>query len=167
MAAGLALAEAVGRAAGIEAWLKWPNDLVVGDRKLAGLLAEADLAGGHEVRAVVLGAGCNVAQREFPPELSELATSCALEADRDVTRDDVLDAFLDRLAAHLDALDGVAGAYRARLATLGRVVRVDLGDREVEGTAVGIDDGGRLELEHADGSRTTVAVGDVVHLRPA
>jgi BirA family transcriptional regulator, biotin operon repressor / biotin---[acetyl-CoA-carboxylase] ligase len=167
MAAGLALADAVQVAAGVEAALKWPNDLVVGERKLAGLLAEADVSGTHEVRAVVLGAGCNVAQREFPPELTGLATSCALEAGRDVPRDDVLDAYLDRLAARLDALDDVALAYRDRLATLGRSVRVDLGDRVVEGTAVGIDDGGRLELEHADGARTTVAVGDVVHLRPA
>ncbi len=119
------------------------------------------------MRAVVLGAGCNVTQRAFPPELAELATSCAIEAGREVTRDAVLDAFLDRLAAHLGALDDVTRAYRQRLVTLGRSVRVDLGDRVLEGTAVDVDDGGRLELEHAGGARTTVAVGDVVHVRPA
>ena len=175
MAGGLALADAVGAVAGFDASLKWPNDLVVGDRKLAGLLAEADISGTgvrdavvHSVvHSVVLGVGCNVSQLEFPAELARTATSCALEAGRAVDRDAVLGAFLEHLGGYLDALDSVALAYRARLATLGRVVRVDLGHDIVEGTALGVDDAGRLEVEVSDGSRVAVAVGDVVHVRPA
>jgi BirA family biotin operon repressor/biotin-[acetyl-CoA-carboxylase] ligase len=167
MAAGLALLEAVGAVAGVGAALKWPNDLVVGDRKLAGLLAEAEVSGTGEVRTVVLGVGCNVNQRAFPADLADTATSCALEAGREVDREALLVAFLDALARRLATLDSVALDYRARLATLGRAVRVDLGDDIVEGTAVDVDPDGRLEVERPDGSRVAIAVGDVVHLRPA
>jgi BirA family biotin operon repressor/biotin-[acetyl-CoA-carboxylase] ligase len=166
MAAALALSDAVRLVAGVDAPLKWPNDLVVGDRKLAGLLGEADVSGDGVVDAVVLGAGCNVTQRDFPPDLAGLATSCTIEAGRAVERDELLAAFLDRLGEHLDDLDAVTSAYRARLGTLGRAVRVDLGRETVEGTAVAVDDIGRLEVARSDGSRATVAVGDVVHLRP-
>lgn len=167
MAAGLALVDAVGAVAGVDAALKWPNDLVVGDRKLAGLLAEADVSGTGEVRTVVLGVGCNVTQRAFPADLAETATSCVLEAGHEVDREALLVSFLDALARRLATLDAVALDYRARLATLGRAVRVDLGDDVVEGTAVDVDPDGCLEVERPDGSRVTVAVGDVVHLRPA
>ena len=167
MAAGLALLDAVGAVAGVDAALKWPNDLVVGDRKLAGLLAEAEVSGTGEVRAVVLGVGCNVNQRAFPTDLAETATSCAMEAGHEVDREALLGAFLDALARRLETLDSVAADSRARLATLGRAVRVDLGHDVVEGTAVDVDSQGRLEVERPDGSRAAVAVGDVVHVRPA
>jgi BirA family transcriptional regulator, biotin operon repressor / biotin---[acetyl-CoA-carboxylase] ligase len=167
MAAGLALLDAVEAVAGVRASLKWPNDLVVGDRKLAGLLAEADVAANGEVRAVVVGAGCNVEWHEFPPELAEIATACNLEAGRSVDRAAVLDVFLDRLAVRLDALDTVVDDYRSRLATLGRRVSVDLGDRTIVGVADDVDASGRLVLTGPHGERVVVAAGDVVHLRLA
>ena len=167
MATGLALLDAVGAVAGVDAALKWPNDLVVGERKLAGVLAEAEVSGTGEVRAVVLGVGCNVTQRAFPGDLAATATSCAMEAGHKVDREALLGSFLDALARRLGALDSVARDARARLATLGRAVRVDLGHDVVEGTAVGVDPQGRLEVERPDGSRVAVAVGDVVHVRPA
>jgi BirA family biotin operon repressor/biotin-[acetyl-CoA-carboxylase] ligase len=165
MAAALALAEAVDTVAGVHAELKWPNDLVVGDRKLAGLLAEADVGAGGEVRAVVVGAGCNIEWYEFPSELAGQATACNLEAGPSVDRDAVLDAFLGRLATRLDALDEVLAAYRDRLSTLGRRVRVDLGDRVVEGVATDLDEAGRLVVVPDGRAPVVVAVGDVVHLR--
>ena len=167
MAAGLALRTAVDQAAGVHAGLKWPNDLVVGDRKLAGLLAETDLSPDGELAAVVVGVGCNVEWHDFPPELAEGATACNIEAGRSVDRADVLDAFLDNLASHLDDIDAVPTAYRSALATLGRRVRVDLGTRTIEGIANDIDELGQLVVTTDDGSSETVAVGDVVHLRDA
>lgn len=171
MAAGVAIAEAVEATCGVVASLKWPNDLVVDDRKLAGLLAEVDVARAGEPPVVVVGIGCNVSQTSFPAALAATATSCALEAARSarppvVTRDDLLDAFLDRLRDRLGALADVPGAYRDRLGTLGRSVRVDLGESILEGTATDVDDDGRLVVEPVGGGPTvTVAVGDVVHLR--
>lgn len=167
MAAGCALADAVLAAAGVTAMLKWPNDLVVGDKKLAGLLAEADVSAAGEVRAVVIGAGCNVDWPAVPDELAGIATACNLEAGRAVGRDRVLDGFLDGLGARLDTLDAVADEYRARLSTIGRRVRADLGGEVVEGTATGVDAVGALLVTPDDGPPITVTAGDVVHLRPA
>ncbi len=165
MAAALALQAAVGQVAGVDTALKWPNDLVVGDRKLAGLLAEADVHAGS-VRHVIVGIGCNVAAVDFPPELATTATSCAHEAGRPVDRGALLDAFLSLLAVRLDALDEVPADYRARLSTVGRAVRVELESGAVEGVATDVDASGRLVVQPTDAPPLVVAVGDVVHLRP-
>jgi BirA family biotin operon repressor/biotin-[acetyl-CoA-carboxylase] ligase len=161
VAVAVALAEAVGEVAGVDVGLKWPNDLVVGDRKLAGILAEA------EGDAVVVGAGCNVNWETFPPDLAATATACNLEAGHPVDRDDVLDAFLVRLALRLDAPEALDPAYRSRLVTLGRRVRVERADDVLEGVAVDVTGEGVLAVRDDDGVRHDVITGDVVHLRDA
>ena len=160
MAAGVALAAAVDDVTGVHAGLKWPNDLVVADRKLAGLLAEAD------GDALVVGAGCNVNWDAFPDELAATATACNLEAGRPVDRDALLDAFLDELAAALGRGDAVVDDYRARLATVGRTVRVEhvRGD-DVVGSAIGVTDAGALVVRDDAGVEHTVIAADVHHLR--
>lgn len=165
MAASIALSTAVERVTGVRAAVKWPNDVVVADRKLAGLLAETVLSPSGAVGAVVIGVGCNVEWRDVRWELPEGATACDLEAGAPVETAALLDAFLDGLGERLDDLDGVPDAYRGALATLGRRVQVDLGSRDLSGTAVDVDDAGRLVVAHDDGRTETVAVGDVVHLR--
>lgn len=164
--AGLAAAEAVSRLAEVHVALKWPNDLVVGERKLAGLLAE------RVGDAVVVGLGLNVtlgaAERPVPE-----ATSLALEGAACTDRDPLLRAVLRRLAERLDAWAATGGTpatglrddYRARCTTLGRLVRVAVpGGAAVEGRAVDVDDAGRLVVQTAAGT-TALAAGDVVHLR--
>lgn len=160
MAAGVALAAAVEEVAGVDAGLKWPNDVVVDDRKLAGLLAEA------EGDALVVGVGCNVNWESFPDELVATATACNLEVGRIVDRDVLLDAFLDHFADGLDRGDAVVDAYRSRLATVGRAVRVQhvRGD-ELVGAAVGITDDGALIVRDDAGTEHTVVAADVHHLR--
>ncbi len=158
-ATAVALAAAVRAVAGVEAGLKWPNDLVVGDRKLAGILAEA------EADAVVVGAGCNVNWDRFPPELATTATACNLEAGRPVAVDDLLDAFLVELRAALDDPAAVRVAYRARLATLGRRVRVERAGADLTGEARDVTDTGALVVRDDTGTDHEVVAGDVVHLR--
>jgi BirA family transcriptional regulator, biotin operon repressor / biotin---[acetyl-CoA-carboxylase] ligase len=160
MAAAVALAGAVDQVAGVPAMLKWPNDLVVADRKLAGLLAERD------GDALVVGAGCNVNWERFPDDLAGSATSCNLEAGHPVARDELLVAFLDGFAAVLEQGGGVVDEYRARLATLGRRVRVEpvRGD-PLLGTAVDVNDDGALVVRDDAGTDRTVATADVIHLR--
>jgi BirA family biotin operon repressor/biotin-[acetyl-CoA-carboxylase] ligase len=160
MAAAVALAGAVDRVAGVPARLKWPNDVVVQDRKLAGLLAER--AG----NALVVGAGCNVNWERFPDDLAGSATSCNLEAGRPVDRDVLLVAFLEGFAMVLQRGGGVVEEYRARLATLGRRVRVEpvRGD-PLLGTAVHLTDDGALVVRDDAGTDHTVATADVAHLR--
>jgi BirA family biotin operon repressor/biotin-[acetyl-CoA-carboxylase] ligase len=160
LATALALAAAVEHVApGVRPDLKWPNDLVVNDRKLAGLLAERD------GDALVVGAGCNVHWDAFPPDLEGTATACNLEAGVTVDRDALLAAFLEYLAVELDRLHDVVPRARARLATLDRRVRVERAHDALEGRAIDVTPDGALVIQRDDGSRETVTAGDVVHLR--
>jgi len=156
---GVAMTQAVQRVAGFLPSLKWPNDLVVGDRKLAGLLAESD------GDAVVVGIGVNVEWHDFPPELAATATACNLEAGRTIDRRELLSAFLAELEQRYPKLDVVIADYRALLATLGRLVRVERHDGELVGRAVDVGDAGELVVEVAGRGLVAVHVGDVVHLR--
>jgi BirA family transcriptional regulator, biotin operon repressor / biotin---[acetyl-CoA-carboxylase] ligase len=162
MAAGVALTRAVEQVADVRAGLKWPNDLVVGDRKLAGLLAERD------GDAVVVGTGCNVNWESFPPELAASATACNVEAGRRVDRDALLTAFLSEFADALADHAAVLDTYRDRLATLGRRVRVEQpGGGSLEGEATAVTDEGALVVRDDTGTDHTITAADVVHLRPA
>jgi BirA family biotin operon repressor/biotin-[acetyl-CoA-carboxylase] ligase len=162
--AGLAAAEAVSQLAEIDVRLKWPNDLLVDDRKLAGVLAER-VAG-----AVVVGIGLNVSAlaSELP---SPQATSLAIEGAACTDRDPLLRAVLRRMAERCLAWDrpegdpSLADDYRGRCATIGRAVRAELpGGATVEGVAEAVDDFGRLVIR-TGGQARQVAAGDIVHLR--
>ncbi|WP_420453089.1 biotin--[acetyl-CoA-carboxylase] ligase [Ilumatobacter sp.] len=158
---GLALVHGLeslaGRPLGPRLGLKWPNDVVIGDRKLAGVLAQRCTTTG----AVVVGTGVNVGWA--PPG----AASVLDDLDLDVAPAEVLHHLLvahDALVA--DAV-GRGAAVIARMTTIGRRVRVLLpAERELVGTARGVDDVGRLVVETDDGRSHVLDVGDVVHLRP-
>lgn len=165
---GLAVAGPVAELTGLDVRLKWPNDALVGDRKLGGILTE--VVG----PAVVVGVGLNVSQRRDELPVPS-ATSLAVEGAKTVDRDPLLRAVLretalryaDLVRAAGDAsAAGLRGAYRDACDTLGRRVRVDLpGGRTVEGTAVDVDVDGRLVVDDGSGARRAVAAGDVVHVR--
>jgi BirA family biotin operon repressor/biotin-[acetyl-CoA-carboxylase] ligase len=176
-AAGVALAGAVEAvAAGPEppVGLKWPNDLELGGRKAAGLLAEAHLEG-ERLGWVVLGIGVNVSQRreDLPPELADRATSVALAVGAPVDRVALLAAWAERFVdgyRHLAAGEPgpVLATYRRRLVTLGRRVRADrVGAEPVVGTAVDLTATGGLVVQTDAGARVDVLAADVHHLRPA
>lgn len=151
---GVAVARALREQTGVDAVLKWPNDVLVGGRKVCGLLAEVPAPG-----AVVLGIGLNVSTTR--PELPVGgATSLALEGATTVDRDTLLRALLRSLSAVL--AEAAPDAYRALCATLGTRVRLELpGGGQVRGVAETVDDDGRLVV---DGRAYTA--GDVVHLQP-
>ena len=165
LVAGLGVAGPLARVCGLEVVLKWPNDVLVGERKVAGILAErvGDL--------VVVGVGLNVSLRadEIPVPG---ATSLVLEGAEVVDRETVLRAVLRGLAQRLDGFDGspavlesVRSDYRSRCSTLGRDVRAELPSGRVrQGRAVDIDDEGRL-LIAGDRGLEAVGAGDVIHLR--
>lgn len=173
--AGVAVADAL-RDLGVAATLKWPNDVLVGERKVGGILVERVEDG--ERAAAVVGIGLNVSMRREELPVGE-ATSLAVEGgptDRSV----VLAVLLRHLARRYDAWGAAAGDlrptlladYRERCSTLGRQVRVLLPrDAVLEGTAAEVDAEGRLVVvtpasagrpEH----RHVLGVGDVVHVRP-
>jgi len=154
--------------------LKWPNDLELGGRKAAGLLAEAHLEG-QRLGWVVLGMGVNVAQRreDLPPELADRATSVALALRAPVDRAGLLAAWAERFVDGYRQLAAgepgpVLAAYRRRLVTLGRRVRADrVGAEPVVGTAVDLTATGGLVVQTDAGARVDVLAADVHHLRPA
>ena len=154
----LAAAETCQRLAGFRPGLKWPNDLVLGDAKLAGILAEADLP------AVVVGIGLNL---NWPPELLGDLEAAAVNqvVGHDVDRDAFLEVLLEELARLHGRWGELARAYRRSCSTLGRLVRVDLHDESFTGTAADVTDEGHLLVDVGTCLRT-VAAGDVAHLRP-
>jgi len=172
--AGLAVVAAV-RSAGVDAVLKWPNDVLAGGGKLAGILAEQSPDGA----AVVLGIGLNVAALAdpVPPSAGGLSPASllgALPTGAVVSREALLLDLLGQLEARYQAFQvaadpagsGLLAEYRARCATLGQPVRVLLpGDRELAGMARDVDAEGRLLVAAGDGAEIPVSAGDVIHVR--
>jgi BirA family biotin operon repressor/biotin-[acetyl-CoA-carboxylase] ligase len=146
---------------------KWPNDLVVGERKCGGILAEADVRGGA-VRHVVLGGGVNVSTgpEDLPLELRGTTTSLAIEG-AGIDRDRLLTGFLGSLRTMLQGPGfprDIVDAYRPRCRTLGRWVRaITASGVAVEGRAVDVDGGGSLLVERGGGVER-VAFGEVEHV---
>ena len=155
-AVSLAACDSCERVAGVRPGLKWPNDLVVAEAKLGGVLAEL------EGEAVVVGLGLNVAAgAEWP------GGAVALEAasGRPVGIGELLDAFLAALSRRYGDWRAVASGYRRACTTIGRTVRVELADENFTGTAADVTDDGHLLVDVGMCVRTVTA-GDVVHLRP-
>ena len=171
LAAGLAVGAALRRTAGVEAVLKWPNDVLIAERKVAGVLVERVESGPHPPAAVI-GIGLNVSMG--PGELpGSQATSLAIErastTDRSVLVRSVLRALENVLGdwqrSGGDPERGLLAAYTQACSTIGQRVRVTVpGDHEFEGQAVAVDAGGRLVVRTPAGQRV-IGAGDVVHVR--
>ena len=168
--AGVAVVEAIEGAGGPECGLKWPNDVMYHEAKLAGLLVErVESPSGP---AAVLGIGLNVStsEEELPvPGAGSLATAGWAGADRTELLLGILDALGRRLDRWSESGDdaGLRRDYEARCSTVGRAVRVHLpSGQEVVGTAVGIARDGSLVVD-GDAGRASLSAGDVIHVRPA
>ncbi|HWD96444.1 MAG TPA: biotin--[acetyl-CoA-carboxylase] ligase [Acidimicrobiales bacterium] len=164
-AVALATRHALERLSGLRADLKWPNDLIVRDRKLGGLLAEIVVTPqGYDV---VVGLGLNLTF-DGPEEVE--ATSVKAETGLTLAPRGVLDLVLEELEVRREQLDSAEGRARLRadyeraLATIGTHVRVEQHDGATEGIARGVDQAGRLLIDVA-GEIQVFGVGDVVHLR--
>jgi BirA family biotin operon repressor/biotin-[acetyl-CoA-carboxylase] ligase len=164
LAVGLAARDAVANALGEKnrAKLKWPNDVVIDGKKVAGVLIEAVLTSSR-VEAVIVGVGVNVHQRNFPDEIADRATSIALHAHEAPDRANVLVDFLsglDRDVAHV-ASRGL-GLVHARItaadALRGNQIRTDDG---IAGVAIGIDLDGALRVRKEDGAIVRLSAGEV------
>ena len=165
-AVSLALVEAAQAVANVGAQLKWPNDLVVagtdGDMKLAGVLAETTSEG-----AIVVGAGVNVAWAPGGLERSGTYAATCLDAvaARPVERGELLVSALLALDGVYGHWDVVSSQYRQMCATVGRQVTVSFTGYQPDlvGTAVAVDDDGRLVVRDGTGGLVSVAAGDVTH----
>lgn len=168
LAAGLAVLTAVRATTGLVADLRWPNDLLFGKRKMAGILTEMH-AEATRVRHLVIGMGINVHQAQFPPEIAATATSLAIEGAQ-TTRSALLSALLHALHEEITVLtNGTARqALLSRLESAsswmrGKAVVVDEGQAgaslSFQGVTAGLDDRGFLLVRTADGLRSVLSGG--------
>ncbi len=170
LAAGVAVVEAVA-AFGVRAAVKWPNDVVVGGRKLAGILTEMTTRG-DRLDFVVLGIGVNLGTRSFPPELASIATSLALEGGRAASPAEFRARLLPGLQTWLDrffegGVAAIAPAWTQWSGMAGARVRVTAGGVDTVGTAFGIGPDGSLDVRDDRGHHVKVVAGDVVLLADA
>jgi BirA family biotin operon repressor/biotin-[acetyl-CoA-carboxylase] ligase len=172
---GYAVAKAL-KAAGFEASVKWPNDVLLADRKVAGILVERIETGDGPAAVVGIGLNVGMTAEELPvPEATSLAVAGGVVPDRTELLVSVLASLWESYTAWQEGGDlagmRLAESYAAACATIGQQVRVDLpSGQALTGTATGIDPSGRLLVEHAGeggAGRTAISAGDVVHVRSA
>ena len=169
LAAGLALAQVIGRL-GVEARVKWPNDVLVGGAKLAGILAEVEPAAPGPETAVVLGGGVNLRAGTFPDGVVATSLHRHLDDASVPSRDRLLAALLPELAAWLRVLEtgGIAAllpAWRSHAVGLGQRVVAETPAGRIEGTALDVDPDGAL-LVGTEAGMARLLAGDV-HIEPA
>ena len=165
--AALAVGDALREAAGVRTDIKWPNDLLSGERKICGILAEAiDTPAG---RAVILGIGINLTENAYPPEIANVATSVSEAAGMEADREQILAALSDTLSrwyARLEEPGQIIDAWSNRSSyAIGKLVQVSNGDDVWQGTTCGVEPDGALRLRTSSGEIKLVRAGDVYSVR--
>ena len=165
-AAAVAAADAVKDAAGVDCGIKWTNDLVVGTKKLGGILTALQIDPNTGlVSAAIIGIGINCLQSkgDFPPELRDMATSLAMHTKRcdPVALSAALIRRLQQMDGQLREKKQIMASYKARCVTLGKEVSWMAGDTLHHGTALDLDENGGLVLQLSDGTTKIAAFGEV------
>ena len=166
--ASLAVRDALEIAAGIRSDIKWPNDVLVNDRKLCGILAET-----VESRTVILGIGINLRTNSIPAELADVATSIESITGKVPELERLLETLTDTLATRYEMLLSKNGDrviveewQRASSYARGKHVRVSHVGEELHGITRGLESDGALRLETSDGRIEIIRAGDVTAVRP-
>jgi len=162
---GVALAESLREISRIEARIKWPNDIVIKGKKLAGILTELS-AEIDAINFVLIGIGVNVNTGEFPESVQETATSLLIETGQHFSRAPLVRDFLSRFEAFYDeskgrGFDGIIRRWNGLTDTVGRKVRIDAVGREYTGEALRVDTDGALIIRDERGSLHRIVSGDV------
>jgi BirA family biotin operon repressor/biotin-[acetyl-CoA-carboxylase] ligase len=160
MALGLGARRAVEDVCGVNCDIRWPNDLLVGEKKMAGIMVQAG-----EKNAFIAGIGLNVNQTAFPEELRAIATSLFIETGRRYSKHALLDVVVERCLEYAKLLAGggkgqiVNEFARQSSYACGKAVVVDDGTRTFSGITCGLDANGFLRVDAADGIETVLAGG--------
>ncbi len=170
LATSVALVEAIQRVTGLAVQIKWPNDLVLGEKKLAGILLESEVRGEQAPPLVVgIGVNVNIQLEEFPPELQKTATSLQSALGQTIDRADLLIEIFNALAEQYSLLadqkELLIQKVRQLCQTLGKRVRIETARQEFEGWAEDLQEDGALLIRMGDGKQRRILVGDVTHLR--
>ena len=163
--AGLAVCKALRDFTGLDCKIKWPNDIIVGRKKLCGILTEMS-AEFDAVEFLVTGVGVNVDQAVFPEDIAYKATSLLLETGRHFDQSKLLACLLHKMEEEFTENDLTLSPfaveeYQSLCATVGRSVTFKRGSRRINGMAVGIADGGELKILLSNGSLCKVNSGEV------
>ena len=165
-AAGIAMVEAVEKVSGVRPQVKWINDLVIGNKKLGGILTEMSVDNGI-VDFAIIGIGINCLQQEgdFHPEIANLATSLSLAAKRQIPPEVLASGMIESLyqmsLVLFSGKEQLMQSYKANCITLGKDIQVLRMDTVRPGKAVDLDADGGLLVEYPDGSREIVSSGEV------
>jgi BirA family biotin operon repressor/biotin-[acetyl-CoA-carboxylase] ligase len=160
MALGLAAQRAVDDFAGVACDLRWPNDLLLNEKKLAGIMVQAP-----DTSVLIAGIGVNVNQTGFPPDLHSIATSLRLETGQEYSREVLLDRIVAESLRYADLLADrgkrpILEQFEARSSYVrGKLVEVDVADRIITGITTGLDGSGFLRVRTTEGIETIVAGG--------
>lgn len=166
-AVALSVIDACAVVANVQASAKWPNDVMVGDAKLAGILAQRTTLPTEDGR-IVVGCGVNLnGALRLREVFGEAATSLDAHTQAPISLEMFEDAYLRALHERLSRPAWLLDAFRSRCTTIGQLVRIDLGVEEIVGVATAINDDGSLCVQSDDVDVVrNVFAGDVVHLRP-
>lgn len=162
----LSVAEAVREMTGLQAEIKWPNDIVLNKKKVCGILTEMSLEM-DRVDYVVTGVGINVNQTTFPDTIRETATSLLVEGGEPVRRAELIAAVMERyeknyeIFSETEDLSGLCETYNAMLVNRGKEVRVLEPGNAYQAYAEGIDDKGELIVKTPDGETKKIFAGEV------
>lgn len=166
-AAAVAAADAIEEVSGIRPGIKWINDLVWENRKLAGILTELILApdGSHAQYAIIgIGINCHQRSEDFPEDIRSIAVSLDTAAGRRIRREHLIDALIEKLekmAGDLENKATIMATYRKSCVTVGKEIRVHRLDSVTSAFALDVDDDGSLIVRFSDGSIRSVNSGEV------
>ena len=160
LAAGVGVRDAIGAVAGLTTELKWPNDVMVGGRKLAGILAEGSSLGTSD-QVIVVGVGINLLRSSHPPEIASRATSIEQEIGHSIDRTALLEAVLAGITARYSDLcagdgDGILRAWRAVSPSADGAL-VEIVNGATQGVTAGVDRDGALLVKTASGTERVIA----------
>ncbi len=165
-----AIATEIREVLGLEVSLKWPNDILVGDRKLGGILSETISTNGSLLAVIGVGINQNVKREDLPAELQDNATTILSEIGRETLRENLISAIISGIDSRLGRVESdssfssILDEWTGHSSTIGRSVRVRDGSEIIEGLAIGIGPDGSLEVEGSDGELKRILIGDIFHL---
>lgn len=165
LVAAMAVAKAIDKVTGEKALIKWPNDIVMGNKKICGILTEMSAQFDY-INHIVIGIGINVQNETFPEEIQDMATSILLETGQRVRRADLIEQIMESFEHYYaifletEDLEGMVKEYNSLLVNMGRTVRVLDPKEPFEGKAMGITKRGELMVDTWE-SRKMVSSGEV------
>ena len=168
MVSSVAVVKAIREITGIEARIKWPNDILIDGKKVCGILIESEVEG-DDVKFAIIGIGVNINLNPMAfPDISTIATSLSHELGMEISKNELTSALLSHLEQlYLEARNGapIYKEWQANMETLGKWIQIKAGESIERGWAETVTENGNLVLRRNDGSLTEILVGDVTVIK--